>query len=75
MPLIVKDTVILGPSGGEYGVRGYIAAFDAKTGTEKWRFHVIPEPGEPGHETWGGNSWVHGEALSGHQAATIPSST
>jgi alcohol dehydrogenase (cytochrome c) len=60
MPLVVKDKVILGPSGGEFGVRGYIAAFDAKTGTEKWRFHVIPEPGEPGHETWGGDSWVHG---------------
>ena len=60
MPLVVKDKVILGPAGGEYGVRGYIAAFDAKTGNEKWRFHVIPEPGEPGHETWGGNSWIHG---------------
>ena len=60
MPLVVKDKVILGPAGGEYGIRGYIAAFDAKTGSEKWRFHVIPEPGEPGHETWGGDSWIHG---------------
>src|SRR5438552_13536885 len=60
MPLVVKDKVILGPAGGEYGVRGYIAAFDAKTGNERWRFHVIPEPGEPGHETWEGDSWIHG---------------
>jgi alcohol dehydrogenase (cytochrome c) len=59
-PMIVKDKVILGPAGGEYGIRGYVAAFDAKTGNEKWRFHVIPEPGEPGHESWGGNSWEHG---------------
>src|SRR5262252_3993969 len=59
-PLVIKDKVIMGPAGGEYGIRGFIAAFDAKTGNEKWRFHVIPEPGEPGHETWGGNSWLHG---------------
>ena len=59
-PLVVKDKVILGPAGGEYGIRGYIAAFDTKTGNEKWRFHVIPEPGEPGSETWGGKSWEHG---------------
>src|SRR3989454_4429716 len=60
-PLIIKDKVILGPAGGEYGIRGYVAGFDAKTGNEKWRFHVIPEPGEPGHETWGGNkSWENG---------------
>jgi alcohol dehydrogenase (cytochrome c) len=60
-PLIIKDKVILGPAGGEYGIRGYVAAFDAKTGNEKWRFHVIPEPGEPGHETWGNNkSWENG---------------
>ncbi len=60
-PMVVKDKVIVGPAGGEYGIRGYIAAFDAKTGNEKWRFHVIPEQGEPGHETWGGtDSWEHG---------------
>jgi alcohol dehydrogenase (cytochrome c) len=59
-PLIVRDNVIVGPAGGEYGIRGYVAAFDAKTGNEKWRFHVIPEPGEPGNETWGGKSWENG---------------
>ena len=59
-PLIVRDKVIVGPAGGEYGIRGYVAAFDTKTGNEKWRFHVIPEPGEPGNETWGGKSWEHG---------------
>ena len=61
-PLIVKDKVIMGPAGGEYGIRGFIAAFDAKTGREVWRFNTVPGPGEPGHETWPAdtNAWEHG---------------
>src|SRR5579871_923288 len=59
-PLIVKDKVIVGTAGGEYGIRGFIAAYDAKTGKQAWRFHNIPEPGEPGHETWAGDSWKTG---------------
>ena len=51
-PLAVKDKVIVGTSGGDYGIRGFIAAFDADTGEEAWRFYTIPAPGEPGHETW-----------------------
>ena len=51
-PLAVKDKVIVGTSGGDYGIRGFIAAFDANTGEEVWRFYTIPAPGEPGHETW-----------------------
>jgi alcohol dehydrogenase (cytochrome c) len=51
-PLAVKDKVIVGTSGGDYGIRGFIAAFDASTGEEAWRFYTIPGPGEPGHETW-----------------------
>ena len=47
-PLVVKDKVIIGTAGGEYGVRGFLAAFDAKTGKEVWRFYTIPGPGEPG---------------------------
>ncbi len=61
-PLIVKDKVIVGMAGGEYGIRGYILALDAKTGKEAWRFYTIPGPGEPGHETWKGDSWKHGGA-------------
>jgi alcohol dehydrogenase (cytochrome c) len=61
-PLVVKDKVIVGVGGGEYGIRGYIAAYDAKTGKEAWRFYTIPGPGEPGHETWSGDSWMHGGA-------------
>ena len=51
-PLAIKDKVIVGNSGGDRGVRGFIAALDAETGEEAWRFHTIPGPGEPGHETW-----------------------
>jgi alcohol dehydrogenase (cytochrome c) len=51
-PLVIKDKVLVGMGGGEYGIRGFIAAFDAKTGQEAWRFHTIPAPGEPGSETW-----------------------
>jgi alcohol dehydrogenase (cytochrome c) len=59
-PLVVTDKVIVGTAGGEFGIRGFIAAYDAKTGKEVWRFHNIPEPGEPGHETWAGDSWKTG---------------
>ena len=51
-PLVVKDKVIVGPSGGDRGIRGFISALDANTGEEVWRFNTIPGPGEPGHETW-----------------------
>lgn len=51
-PIAVKDKVIIGVGGGELGIRGFIAAFEAKTGKEVWRFHTIPGPGEAGHETW-----------------------
>jgi alcohol dehydrogenase (cytochrome c) len=61
-PLVVKDKVIVGTAGGEYGIRGFIAAYDVKTGNEAWRFYTIPGKGEPGNETWKGDSWQHGGA-------------
>ena len=61
-PLIVKDKVIVGTAGGEFGIRGYIAAYNAATGKEAWRFYTIPGPGEPGHESWAGDSWKTGGA-------------
>jgi alcohol dehydrogenase (cytochrome c) len=51
-PLVVKNKVIVGVGGGEYGIRGFIAAYDVTTGREAWRFYTIPAPGEPGSETW-----------------------
>jgi alcohol dehydrogenase (cytochrome c) len=59
-PLVVRDKVIIGVAGGEFGIRGFVAAFNASTGSEVWRTYTVPGPGEPGHETWQGNSWEHG---------------
>ena len=59
-PLIVDDKVIVGVSGGEAGIRGFLDAYDARTGQRLWRYWTIPSPGEPGSETWPGDSWVHG---------------
>ena len=61
-PLVVKDKVIAGVAGGEYGIRGFLGAWDANTGKELWRFYTVPGPGEPGNETWKGDSWKHGGA-------------
>jgi alcohol dehydrogenase (cytochrome c) len=55
-PLVVKDLVISGVSGGDEGVRGFVAAFDAATGKEAWRLWTVPAPGEPGSETWKGKA-------------------
>jgi alcohol dehydrogenase (cytochrome c) len=61
-PLIVKDKVIVGVAGGEFGIRGFIAAYDVRTGKEAWKFYTIPAKGEPGNETWEGDSWKTGGA-------------
>jgi alcohol dehydrogenase (cytochrome c) len=59
-PLIVKDLVIAGVTGGDSAHRGYLTAFDANTGRLRWRFYTIPGPGEKGNETWPGESWRYG---------------
>ncbi len=61
-PLVVKDKVVVGIAGGEYGIRGFISAYDVATGDEAWKFYTIPGPGEPGHETWQGDDWKYGGA-------------
>ena len=72
-PLAIKGAILTGTAGGEAGIRGFIDAYDPKTGKKLWRFHTIPGPGEPGNETWakdekgnetwktgGGSTWVTG---------------
>jgi alcohol dehydrogenase (cytochrome c) len=68
-PLVIDGKVLVGASGGEFGVRGFVAAFDADKGSEVWRTYTIPAPGEPGSETWpqgdqwktgGGSVWITG---------------
>jgi alcohol dehydrogenase (cytochrome c) len=61
-PIIARDKVIVGVAGGEFGIRGFIDAYDAATGKRAWRFYTIPGPGEPGHDTWAGDSWKTGGA-------------
>ena len=59
-PLVVKDKVIVGTSGGDDGVRGFVAAYEAETGKLAWRFWTIPGPGEFGSESWPGELYLHG---------------
>ena len=59
-PLAISGKIVLGVSGGEAGIRGFVDAYDAKTGKQVWGFWTIPGPGEPGHETWTGDSWKTG---------------
>jgi alcohol dehydrogenase (cytochrome c) len=59
-PLVVHDKVIVGVAGGEYGIRGFIDAYNAQTGKRVWRRYTIPGPGEPGNNTWSGDSWSRG---------------
>ena len=61
-PIIARDKVIVGVAGGEFGIRGFIDAYDAQTGKRAWRFYTIPAPGEPGNDTWAGDSWKTGGA-------------
>lgn len=63
-PLVVKDSVIVGTSGGDSGVRGFLVAFDALSGKQKWHLWTIPGPGEPGSESWPGDSYLHGGATT-----------
>jgi len=61
-PLTVEGLAIVGVSGGEYGIRGFIAAYDVNTGKQVWKRYTIPGPGEPGHDTWPGDTWKTGGA-------------
>ena len=66
-PLVADGKVMIGTSGGELGIRGYVSAYDAQTGKEVWKTYMVPAPGEPGSDTWpkgdewktgGGSVWV-----------------
>jgi len=61
-PLVLDGKVIMGMSGGEFGTRGYLDAYDPATGKRLWRTYTIPGPGEKGNDTWAGDSWKYGGA-------------
>jgi alcohol dehydrogenase (cytochrome c) len=63
-PLAVNGKIVTGMAGGEFGVTGFIDAYDAKTGKRAWRFNTIPGKGEPGNETWEGQSWKTGSGTT-----------
>ena len=59
-PLIVKNKVIVGIAGADYGTRGFIDAYDTASGNRAWRFWTVPQPTEPGGNTWTAKSWERG---------------
>jgi alcohol dehydrogenase (cytochrome c) len=73
-PLAVKDKIVIGMAGGEYGVRGFLDAYEARTGKRSWRFWTIPDKGERGNETWTGDSWKTGSAATWVTGAYDPES-
>ena len=72
VPMIVKDMAIIGIAGGEFGVRGFFDAYDVATGELRWRHYTVPVEGEPGVETWAGDSWKTGGAPAWTSGAYDP---
>ena len=73
-PLAIDGKILVGTSGGELGIRGFIVALDAETGEEVWRTYTVPAPGEPGNETWPGESGAPAGQQFGCRATMMPSS-
>ena len=71
-PLAVKDKVIVGMAGGEHSISGFLDAYDAATGKHFWRFHTIPQPGEPNFGTWAGDSWKTGGVATWNNGSYDP---
>jgi alcohol dehydrogenase (cytochrome c) len=72
-PLVVNHSVVVGVSGGEFGVRGFLAAYDAATGQQQWKFETIPGPGEVGHDTWKNDAWRTGGGPTWNTGSFDPS--
>lgn len=73
-PMVAKGKVVVGVAGGEFGIRGFIQAFDARTGKEAWKASTVPGPGDEGFETWGKESWKYGGAAAWLTASFDPAS-
>ena len=71
-PLVVNRSVIVGVGGGDFGIRGFLSAYDVSTGQRQWRFDTIPGPGEFGHETWENDAWRTGGGATWNTGAYDP---
>lgn len=71
-PIALDGKIIIGMGGGEAGLRGYLTAYDAKTGDQLWRIYTVPSAGEPGVETWEGDSWKYGGATTWNTGSYDP---
>ena len=58
-PLAIDNRIVIGVAGGDFGIRGFLTAYSASDGAQQWKFYTVPGPGQPGHETWPGDSWEH----------------
>jgi alcohol dehydrogenase (cytochrome c) len=74
-PLAFGDRVVVGIAGGEFGIRGFLDAYEAKAGRRLWRFWTVPGPDEAGHDTWQSESWKPAALRPGSPVRTTPSST
>jgi alcohol dehydrogenase (cytochrome c) len=72
-PLVVNGSVVVGVAGGDFGIRGFLAAFDVSTGQQQWKFETIPGPGEVGHETWENDAWRTGGGATWNTGSYDPS--
>jgi alcohol dehydrogenase (cytochrome c) len=72
-PLVVNDSIVVGVAGGDYGTRGFLAAYDVSTGRQRWKFQTIPGPSEAGHETWKNDAWRTGGGPTWNTGSYDPS--
>ena len=72
-PLVVNGSVVVGVAGGDFGIRGFLAAYDVSTGQRQWKFETIPGPGEVGHETWENDAWRTGGGSTWNTGSYDPS--
>ena len=71
-PLVIDDRIVVGIAGGDLGVRGFLDAYSASDGRQLWRFDTVAGPGQPGHETWRGDAWLHGGGATWNTGAYDP---
>jgi len=72
-PIAIDDRIVIGIAGGDLGIRGFLTAYSASDGAQKWRFYTVPGPGQPGNETWSKDTWQHGGVATWFTGSYDPS--